>query len=164
MARHRGERPLLLLDVDGVLNPYGWRRLPAGYEPHALFACEQPVAINPDHGVWIAEAARLLDLAWVSSWNDEANRWLAPLLGIPPLPVVAMPTPPFEAAEKVPLVAAYAGERPTAWIDDLHGPEATAWADDRIAPTLLVSTDPAVGLTRPVIDRVLGWANRLNAG
>jgi hypothetical protein len=39
--------------------------------------------------------------AWVT-WNDDANRLLAPLLGISALPVVTMPQPPFEPCDKVP--------------------------------------------------------------
>lgn len=32
------------------------------------------------------------------------------------------------------------------------------WAAGRSAPTLLVSIDPAIGLTRADVDRVLAWA------
>ncbi|MFG2087058.1 hypothetical protein [Spirillospora sp. NPDC048824] len=48
-------RPLLLLDVDGVLNPFGSSRCPSGFAEHALFPGEEPVRINPGHGTWITE-------------------------------------------------------------------------------------------------------------
>jgi HAD domain in Swiss Army Knife RNA repair proteins len=151
-------RPLLLLDVDGVLNPYGTALPPAGYAPHDLFPDEEPVLVNPAHGAWITEASTVLDIAWATSWNDEANRLLAPLLHIAALPVVTMPPPPFDPSDKIPLIAAYARQRPAAWIDDLHTPQAHRWAAARTSPTLLITADPAIGLTRESIDHVIAWA------
>jgi hypothetical protein len=156
-------RPLLLLDVDGVLNPYGTPQPPAGYTEHDLFPGEEPVRVNPVHGAWIAEAGAVLDIAWATSWNNEANQLLAPLLHIAALPVVTMPAPPFHPSDKIPLIAAYAGQRPAAWIDDLHTPQARSWAATRTSPTLLITADPAIGLTREAIDHVLAWARRLDA-
>ncbi len=112
-------RPLLLLDVDGVLNPYGYSRRPAGYTEHELFAeDDEPVLVNPEHGIWISELVRVYDVT--------VNR--------------------------------LARNRPAAWIDDLHTPEARAWASGRGEPTLLVTIDPSTGLTRRSVDRALGWA------
>jgi hypothetical protein len=151
-------RPLLLLDVDGVLNIYGAPVPPSGFTDHDLFPSDdEPVRLNLGHGAWLAEALTVVDIAWASAWNEEANRLLAPLLRIPPLPVVTMPAPPFQPGDKVPLIDAYAARRPAAWIDDLHGPAAVDWAATRPHPTLLITTDPAIGLTRTAIDRVIAW-------
>jgi hypothetical protein len=157
-------RPLLLLDVDGVLSPYGTPLPPAGYTEHHLFPGEEPVRVNPAHGAWITETSAVLDIAWATGWNDEANELLAPLLHIARLPVIAMPPAPFHPSEKVPLIAAYAGQRPAAWIDDLHTPEARNWAATRTSPTLLITADPAIGLVRESIDRLLAWAGALDDG
>ena len=51
--------------------------------------------------------------------------------------------------------------RPLAWIDDAHDDGCRAWAGTRSAPTLLVTTDPAVGLTEAEVDRLLAWAEGL---
>lgn len=99
---------MLLLDIDGVLNPYGGEHPPPGYADHHVFPGEEPIRVNPLHGVWIAEAREVLHVAWASSWNDDANTLLAPLLKVAPLPVVSMPSPPFDASAKVPAIAAYA--------------------------------------------------------
>lgn len=73
-----------------------------------------------------------------------------------------MPCTPFHPSEKIPLIAAYAQQRPATWIDDLHSPEAHVWAARRTSPTLLITTDPAIGLTRDSIDRVITWARPFN--
>ncbi|GAA2184483.1 hypothetical protein GCM10009848_10000 [Micromonospora lupini] len=73
-----------------------------------------------------------------------------------------MPRTPFHPSEKIPLIAAYAQQRPTAWIDHLHTPEAHIWAARRTSPTLLTTTDPAIGLTRDSIDHVIAWATPFN--
>jgi hypothetical protein len=64
----------------------------------------------------------------------------------------------FDPSEKVPLIAAYARQRPAAWVDDVHTPHARNLANSRTAPTLLITADPAIGLTRKAIDEVIAWA------
>ena len=149
---------LLLLDVDGVLNPYG-AECPAGFTEHVLFPDEiDPVRVCLDHGAWIAELAGAYEVVWATGWGEEANRLLGPLLGIPRLPVLPFPQVPFSADLKVPAIDALAGDRPAAWIDDMLGPVAYDWADHRPAPTLLLPADPAIGLTRELVDHALAWA------
>jgi hypothetical protein len=150
----------LLLDVDGVLNPYGTVRCPAGFTEYELFPGEEPVRLCPEHGEWIGELRRIFDVAWATAWNDDANHLLAPLLGIAPLPVVTMPSPPFEPRDKVPPIARFAGQRPVVWIDDRHPAEAWSWSTRRREPTLLIPVVPATGLTREAVDRALAWAEQ----
>jgi len=152
------DRPLLLLDVDGVLNPYGGE-CPAGYTEHVLFPEEiEPVRVCVDHGDWIAELAGVYEVVWATAWGEEANRLLAPLLGVPRMPVVPFPQVPFSADLKVPAIDALAGDRPAAWIDDMLGPAAYDWAARRVAPTLLLPVDPLVGWNRQIVERALEWA------
>lgn len=153
----RAGRPVLLLDVDGVVNPYDGG-CPPGYAEHDLFPGEEPVRINPDHGRWIIELLGHYDVVWATGWNDEANDRLAPLLGIAPLPVLTMPAGPFRPADKLPRIAAFAHGRPAAWLDDQHVPEARDWAAHRPWPTLLIPVDPARGLLREQVDALLDWA------
>ena len=46
-----------------------------------------------------------------------------------------------------------------AWIDDVHDESEAAWAASRRGPTLLVTTDPAVGLTDEHVASLEAWAN-----
>jgi hypothetical protein len=91
----------------------------------------------------------LLDL------DGVLNPWMDPL------PVVTFPPVPFPPERKAPAVAAVAGERPAAWIDDNQTDAGRRWAAERAVPTLLVSVDPAVGWTRADVDRVVAWAGAL---
>ncbi len=152
--------PALLLDVDGVLNPYGTGKCPDGFTEHDLFPGEEPVRLCLAHGEWISELRRVFDVAWATAWNDDANRLLAPLLGIAALPVVTMPSPPFQPRDKVPPIARFAGQRPAVWIDDLHPAEAWTWSAGRPEPTLLIRVAPAIGLTRQAVDQALTWARQ----
>ena len=84
---------------------------------------------------------------------------MAPLLQLPDLPVIRFPPIPFHPRDKLPAIIRFAGRHPLAWIDDTLPTEAHAWATERRARTLLISIDPAEGLTRPVIEQSLHWAD-----
>lgn len=155
------DRPLLLLDIDGVLNPFAAAGCPDGYDEHVLFAGEEPVRVCAGHGDWLRELAAEFTLVWVTAWGEEANRRLAPLLDLPRLPVIPLPPVPFPPGAKLPAVAQYAGQQPLAWLDDVVTAEMRTWAATREVPTLLIGVDPAVGFTREIVDRCLTWAATL---
>jgi hypothetical protein len=54
-------------------------------------------------------------------------------------------------------IAAAVGSSAAAWLDDEHGEAAQAWAGERSDPTLLVGIEPAIGLRRSDVDRLLAW-------
>jgi hypothetical protein len=153
--------PLLLLDVDGVLNPFAAPACPPGFVEHTLFPDEEPVRVCAGHGDWLRELASHFTLVWATAWCEEANHRLAPLLGLKPLPVIPMPPLPFPLEGKLPTVSQFAGVHPLAWIDDALTPAAHAWAVSRAVPTLLVDANPAQGLTRLDVDKCLAWAGTL---
>ncbi|MFC4039603.1 hypothetical protein ACFO1B_14350 [Dactylosporangium siamense] len=153
--------PVLFLDLDGVLSPFGASAYPDGYQERVFFEGEDPQRYCVAHGDWIRELAVVGELWWATGWGENANELFLPLLGVEPLPVVRFPPVPFEPELKVPAVDAVAGNRPAAWIDDNHTVAGQRWAAERPAPTLLVSIDPAVGWTRADVDRVVDWAASL---
>jgi hypothetical protein len=153
--------PVLLLDLDGVLSPFAADTCPDGHQERVLFEGEEPVRFCPAHGDWIHELASVGDVWWATAWGEHANDLFLPLLGVEPLPVVQLPPAPFEPELKVPAVDAMVGDRPAAWIDDNHTAAGQRWAAGRRAPTLLVSTDPAIGWTRKDVDQVIDWARDL---
>ncbi|MEV6219885.1 hypothetical protein [Nocardia sp. NPDC051833] len=132
-------RPLLYLDVDGPLNPYGAKpeKRPAGYETHRLTpaawldrhpntppARVKPLRVwlNPEHGPQLLALAEVFDLAWGTTWEHEANSMIGPLIGLPELPVVEFTGskrfgPEGTFFKTAPLIE-YAAGRPFAWVDD----------------------------------------------
>jgi hypothetical protein len=83
--------PLLFLDVDGPLNPYAAKpeRRPQGH-----VTLRVPGGGRRPLRLWLAPAhgPALLglgyELCWATSWMADANRWIAPVLGLPELPFV----------------------------------------------------------------------------
>lgn len=94
-------KPLLLLTVDGPINPYQLDSRSPGddsyaYTRHLLrprgAGCQISVLISEQMGADLADLASRFDIVWVSPWHDEANRLLSPLLGLPSdLPVLVWP-------------------------------------------------------------------------
>jgi len=151
--------PLLLLDVDGVLNPFASPTCPPGCQEFELFADEEPVRLCAAHGDWLQELATRFQLVWATGWGMEANRVLAPRLRLPELPVISFAPVPFHPREKLHAVIDFAADRPVAWIDDAFQPEMREWASQRLVPTLLVDADPAEGLTREAVEQCFCWVD-----
>jgi len=89
---------------------------------------------------------------WATTWGTEANEVIAPVLGLPALPVVDWPDdePPAPAGVhwKTRGLVAWAAGRPFAWLDDEITDRDRAWiAACHPAPALLQRVDPRRGLT-----------------
>lgn len=85
LAEHGiGARPLLFLDVDGTLLPFGGPVRQTADEGNPLLG-----RLDPEHGPRLA--ALSCELVWATTWMAEANEVLAPRLGLPQLSVVAWP-------------------------------------------------------------------------
>jgi len=151
---------VLLLDIDGVLNPFAATCCPPGYAEYDLFPGEEPVRLSRAHGEWITNLSGAFEVIWASAWGRHANLLLGPVLDLPPLPFVDFPPVPFPPVMKVPSVIRHLRNRPAVWIDDVITAEARTWAAGRGIPTLLLEVEPAIGLTRPAVDLALQWAAR----
>ncbi|MER6134188.1 HAD domain-containing protein [Streptomyces sp. BV286] len=161
-------RPLLYLDVDGPLNPYAAKphRRPEGYVTHRMkpegWIAQHPgtprghvkplrVWLNPEHGSRLRELGEEYDLVWATTWGAEANTYIGPVIGLPPLPVVEWPTThethPDGTFWKTRHLVAHADGRPFAWIDDdLDDTDRAFVASHHAGPALLHHVDARVGL------------------
>jgi hypothetical protein len=158
MLNSSDPRPVLLVDVDGVLNPWLAEYCPDGYHEYDFFPGER-VLLSPGHGELLTSLASAYELVWATAWEHRANRLICPVLAMPELPVIEFPLGGRDQMfRKLPSVIDAVGERPCAWIDDAHQPDHYAWAQERAVPTLLIDIDPAEGLTRDVIATLAGWA------
>ena len=99
---------------------------------------------------------------------DEANTWLAPLLGLPRLPYIAWPELHREDPEglhwKTRHLTHWTAGRPFAWVDDELKPHDTEWiAAHHPAPALTLRIDPRVGLLSADFAVLAAWAEGLRA-
>lgn len=155
-------KPLLLLDVDGVLCVLG--RGPRGERCVEGVVGEMPVRISKETPARLAHLAEHFRLVWATAWEHGANEHLAPLLGLPPLPTILFEDDdPLEPGEnyKATAVAAFVGDVPCAWVDDVLSHADHEWARARPAPTLLLETDPRTGLTEDDAEELITWARAL---
>ena len=154
-------RPILLVDVDGVLNPWLAENCPPGFGEYDFFPGER-VLLSPGHGELLLSLARAYELVWATAWEHRANRLICPVLSLPELPVIEFPLSGRDLFfRKLPAVIEAVGDRPCAWIDDEHRPDHYTWAASRDVPTLMVDIDPAEGLTTGVVARLAEWAAAL---
>ncbi|WP_338703672.1 HAD domain-containing protein [Streptomyces sp. Q6] len=161
--------PLLFLDVDGPLIPFG--PPPPGGHPtyapdpdpsgHPLLA-----RVNPALGA--ALAALPCELVWATTWMDDANALVAPRLGLPALPVLDRQeedaaTREHEALHwKTRALVAQAAGRPFVWIDDEIGRADRDWvAAHHPGRALLRRTDPWRGIAAGDLDVVGEWLRGL---
>ena len=162
-------KPLLLIDVDGVLNPVGDHSERKGWQKHTLAGW--PVRLHPKHGKWLSALADVFDLTWATTWEDEANQYIAPIVGLPQMPVVPFTEEAFiedhrGTTWKLSGVAHYVGDRPCAWLDDDIWQDALDWAEGRTLfgiPTLVVWVKPEMGLLEHHIEKLKAFAQSLEA-
>jgi hypothetical protein len=150
-------RPLLLFDVDGVLSPTG-SAVPPGFERRSTSTYS--VVVSPDHRAWLQTLSESFELVWASTWGEAANRVYGEILGLEKIPVIPLVDLPRAGTRKLAAVDGYVGDRALAWVDDELYDDAQIWARGRSAPTLLVRTLGAVGLTRGDVDRLLAFGQQ----
>ena len=110
------------------------------------------------------DLARSFELVWCSGWEERADEHLPTLLGVPALPHLSFERNPGRGAARTgssPPSTPTPANRPLAWIDDALDDACEAWAAARAAPTLLVRTDPATGLTAEHVAELDAWAARI---
>jgi HAD domain in Swiss Army Knife RNA repair proteins len=157
----------LFLDVDGVISLFGFAP-GAGDLPGPLHWIDGIAHCIPgDVGERLVTLAERFELVWATGWEERANEHLLHILGLPfdDLPYLTFDgRAVFGSAHwKVDAIDAYARNRPAAWIDDNIDETCASWAKRREPPTLIVETDPAVGLTDEHVSTLIGWADELTA-
>ncbi|WP_248958634.1 HAD domain-containing protein [Sphaerisporangium perillae] len=157
-------RPLVLLDVDGVLNPARRHTLRLRRYECVLDGQAYRILLNARHGAKLSELARDTgaELAWATTWEHHANEQIAPRIGLPALPVIKVNSDPGTRAGehfKTRHVAEYVAGRPFVWFDDSLGAADWHYLKDHpgVDEFLLVDVDPRTGLTEGHLARARDW-------
>ena len=142
---------LILLDVDGVLNPR---------------VVEQRLVLDAPRANLVRELAGLGSVVWATTWSPTHTFHLTRSLGLPndtegiafPRNLHADPSAPAPTA-KLHWVARWLARQDPApdaviWIDDILRQDAADWAAAAPRPTLLVQPDMNLGLTTAHVDAV----------
>ena len=157
--------PILLIDVDGVISLFGFDHATPPSGGRFLLVDGITHFLSGTAGGHLRRLQEAFELAWCTGWEEKANEYLPRELGLAgPLPHVEFDHDgrPPDAHWKLGGIDRHVDpERPVAWIDDAHDDDCRAWASSRPGPTLLVTTDPAVGVTDREVDLLLAWARGL---
>jgi hypothetical protein len=165
---------MLLLDVDGPLNPtmtppVAHRK---GYTRHDIHSDRDgktyPVLLNRAHGDALLALTDTFDLVWATTWRDEANTHISPLLGLPTdLPVIDWPDGAEDSYRrgswKTEHIALWVGKTPFAWFDDeINSRDRRYLAQTHyIGPHLAHRVEDRTGLRDIDFTTVRNWAHAL---
>lgn len=179
------DSPVILVDVDGVLNPdftsrqrsravytaacglpacisCGWVQRRVWVNGHRL-----RLVVQPGHGKLLRDLAQDTgaELAWGTCWNGWANTYVSPLLGLPELPVATCVW--YEShdggyKDRKPAVD-WTDGRPFVWLDDAkdtaeHVGKITAGSNQRHH---VVQVNNRAGLQAEDIEEARQWLHSL---
>jgi hypothetical protein len=148
------EKPLLFLDVDGVINVPGaddegeYVQTGNGFPAWIPYGTKERV-----HGLM-----KHFDIVWATAWFGAAHGAFKEVLDLPEesWPYIAWTN------LKLPWIIKYAGDRPWAWADDdiQFELDDMGWDRDRMLPsnTLLQDIDEKVGLSDSDVHELIYWA------
>ena len=179
-------KPVLMLDVDGVIAPFGLGgECPENHYEQRFGFGDMTVFLANDLANRIRRLQRCCDLMWATAWEERANEMLLPHLGLQDeLPLIEfdhrleneglgpevvgahrrlkeITFDPGVLTWKLPWIKQWAEmnpDRPFVWIDDEIEKDAFEWADAREVPTKFICTDPRVGMTEGHANVIELWA------
>jgi hypothetical protein len=183
-------KPVLLLDIDGVLNlfPGWWDGTPVTrpVSPARARVGEHlyGLQIPTDAPDLLDQLDEHFDLRWYTMWNQNAWRF-AEAAGLRQR--FGHYTCSYESGKnvlmawadgdedeydtltrllwtpKTPLIPGYLGSRPFVWIDDDTTLHDDMWlsAQPNIGDFLLITTEPHEGMTQKHVDNAIAWAQSL---
>jgi hypothetical protein len=157
-------RPILAVDVDGVISLFGFDDPPGKNEARFELVDGMVHCISLAAGERLMRLSEDYELVWATGWEAKANDYLPNILGLPELPFLS-----FEGAArfgsahwKLGPLDEYGGSRALAWIDDSFDESCYEWARGREAPTLLVPTESHLGLEEVQVEALTAWARGLD--
>lgn len=164
-----GTNPLILLDVDGVLNAFHrdpatrkWTA-PSGYRSHLvqLYGNTWKLYLKDEHGPALLKLAEDTggELAWGSMWEDMANVHISPILGLPELRFAPVALGRKRGRWKANELVPWTEGRPFVWFED--EPEERECAQELASaagqPHLVIPVSDQEGLTDAQVQQAREW-------
>ena len=157
------DRPLLLIDVDGVISLFGFDH---AAPPAGRYELVDGIAhfLSGSAGEHLRRLAPAFELAWCTGWEEKANDYLPLALGLDgPLPHVVFdpaerPSTPIGSSERSTATSSRVGRSPGSTT-----PTTSAVARGRPpARRRRCWSRPTrpIGLTDRDVERLLSWATR----
>jgi hypothetical protein len=156
-------RPILAVDVDGVISLFGFDQPPDRATAKFEMIDGMVHCISFAAGERLRRLTEHFELIWATGWEDRANDYLPTLLGLPELPYVSFDgAARFGSAHwKLGPLDSWGQDRSLAWIDDNFDESCYEWAKERTEPTLLVPTESHLGLEEAHTEALTAWARGL---
>lgn len=151
-------KPLLFLDVDGVINA-----LDKSLDGEMIERKGFKIRFQP----WLRECLLRLhehfEVVWCTTWEEEAESCFAEVLGLPGTRPYVNWRQRMHDNRKLPHLLEYAGNRPFAWLDDMATMEfeELGYRPDAFRPNLIVVPDDKVGLTPAHTDQLIAFAESM---
>jgi hypothetical protein len=157
-------RPILAVDVDGVISLFGFEETPDKSVARFELVDGMVHCISLLAGKRLLRLSEYYELIWATGWEDKANYYLPLLLGLPELPHLTFDgAARFGSAHwKLGPLEAYCEGRAMAWVDDNFDQSCYDWARARPEPTLLVPTEADRGLEEAETEALIAWARGLD--
>jgi hypothetical protein len=174
-------KPIMLLDVDGPLNPYAAKatKRPEGYTVHRMTPMgweDNPLHVWLDHSMGAKLKSLGYQIIWATTWAKEANEWISPHVGLPTdlecvewgPHGVEFDTPGIRKLYwKTPQIAVWMQEhypdRPYIWVDDEAFKRDEKYLESKSDQKLKVFTiDPSKGITEDDLKDFKDWKDDLD--
>lgn len=157
-------RPILAVDVDGVISLFGFDDPPERSEARFELIDGMVHCISLPAGDRLRRLGEVYDLVWATGWEEKANFYLPTILGLPELPHLTFDgAARFGSAHwKLGPLDEHGRGRALAWIDDSFDESCYEWARGREEPTLLVPTESHLGIEEVQVEALTAWASGLD--
>lgn len=159
-------KPLLFIDVDGVLNRMVTPAVAAerGLLSVRLTPSTSTISfmmnLDVNDGPVLMGMTDVFDLAWGTTWENDANTLIAPKIGLPgDLPVA---TTRYHEYSKAKGVLRLAAGRPFVWLDDALSAQDKQQIFADSPDSMVIDVNESVGLSAKNLKVARTWAQGLH--
>lgn len=141
-------KPIIFLDIDGVLNP----EIPERSDFTDFMLLSTPWSnfwLSPEQGKLLKVLGEFFTVMWATSWEDYANEHINPFYGLDPFPVVHFEPSASRDLKSETLLRLAEDERvPCVWVDDEIPEDFESMVTSLGSLFEVVRSNPVTGLSK----------------